>query len=102
MIPLWGKGEWARKVSAPLFSTVFQLISPQSHPFHSSDTACDGVVYRTNKFKGGELVQHQPSAKDHQEEGLCPVRRLLRGGIYVYFCLVSYVYGGVVVGEARH
>ena len=56
----------------PLFSPVFQLVSPQLHPFTSSLTAFDGIVYSHKKFKGGEMVQHQPSAKDHQVEGLGP------------------------------
>ena len=59
-------------------------------------------MYRLKKFKGGGLLQHQPSAKDHQVEGLGPELRFLRGGIYVYFFLVSYRYGGVVVGGARN
>ena len=54
----------------PLFSPGFQLVSPQSHPFSLSLAACDRVGYRPKKFKVGGLVQHQPSAKDHQAEGL--------------------------------
>ena len=54
----------------PLFSPGFQLVSPQSHPFTSSLTDCDGVVYRPKKLKGGELVKHQSSTKDHKVEGL--------------------------------
>ena len=72
LIPRWGRGVWARKLSPPLFSPGFKLISPQSHPYFSYLTACDGVVYRHKKFKGGGLVHHQPSAKDHQAEGLGP------------------------------
>ena len=56
----------------PLFSPGFQLVSPQSHPFSSSLTDCDRVVYNPKNFKEGGLVEHLPSSKDRQVEGLDP------------------------------
>ena len=72
LIQIWGQGEWAKKCLPPLFSPGFPLVSPQSHPFTSSLTGCDGVVYRPKKFNRVGLVQHQPSAKYYQAEGLAP------------------------------
>ena len=60
------------KFFPPLFSPGFQLVSPQSHTFYSSLTACDSGVIRPKNFKGGELAQQQPPIKDHQVEGLDP------------------------------
>ena len=88
-------------MSPPLFSWISIYIPSVTYVFLSL-TACDGVVYKHMKFKGGGLVQHQPSAKDHQTEGLGPELRFLCGGIYSYFNLVSYGYGGAVVGGSRY
>ena len=61
-----------RNPSPPLLLFGISLLPPQSHPFSSSLTDFGGVVYSPRKFKGGGLEQHQPSAKDHQAEGLGP------------------------------
>ena len=73
MIPSWGAGLMDEEsFPPPLFSPGFQLVSPQSHTFYSSLTACDSGVIRPKNFKGGELAQQQPPIKDHQVEGLDP------------------------------
>ena len=56
----------------PLFYPGFQLVYPQSNLFSLSFTACDRVIYRPKKFKGGGMVQHRPTAKNQQAEGLGP------------------------------
>ena len=55
----------------PLLSWISTCIPSVTSVFLSLKD-CDGAVYRPKNFKGGGLVQHQPSAKDHQVQGLGP------------------------------
>ena len=59
-------------IAPPLFSPVFPLVSPQSHLFPHTSYGLRRIFKKTLEVQGGGLVQHQPSAKDHQAEGLCP------------------------------